>query len=66
MALVHIELGNKDVVFQLLEQAYEEKNEWLGWLNTDPRLESLRSDPRFESLLRRVGYLIDDIDAVTV
>jgi DNA-binding winged helix-turn-helix (wHTH) protein/TolB-like protein/Flp pilus assembly protein TadD len=56
IALVMIELGETDKVFELLEKAYQEKNEWLGWLNTDPRLDSLRSDPRFQSLLQRVGH----------
>ena len=59
IALVKIELGEKDKVFELLEKAYQEKNEWLGWLNTDPRLDSLRSDPRFQSLLQRVGHVAE-------
>lgn len=60
IALIQIELGDKDLVFKSLEKAYEEKSEWLGWLNTDPRLESVRPDPRFQSLLRRVGYITEE------
>ncbi len=62
IALVQLELGNEDLVFELLEKAYQEKNEWLGWLNTDPRLDSIRPDPRFQSLLRRVGYITEEPD----
>ena len=54
------ELGDTEMAFELLEKAYQDKNEWLGWLNTDPRLDRLRPDPRFESLLRRVGHIPQD------
>ncbi len=60
VALVQIELGNKDLVFELLEKAYQQKNEWLGWLYTDPRLDSIRPDARFQSLLRRVGFVTEE------
>ena len=58
-ALIRIELGETDLVFELLERAFEERNEWLSWLKTDPRLDTLRPDPRFQSLLTRVGYPAD-------
>jgi len=62
IALVQIELGDNDLVFELLEKAYQERNEWLGWLKTDPRLDRVRSDPRFQSLLRRVGFVTEEMD----
>jgi TolB-like protein len=62
IALVQIELGDKDLAFELLEKAYQERNEWLGWLKIDPRLDSVRSDPRFQSLLRRVGFVTEEMD----
>jgi hypothetical protein len=43
-------------VFQLLEQLYEERNDWLVWLKVSPELKNLRSDPRFQDLLRRIGF----------
>jgi hypothetical protein len=45
-----------------LEKAYQQKNEWLGWLYTDPRLDSIRADARFQSLLRRVGFVTGEPD----
>ena len=51
----HAALGDKDQAFALLEQAYEERQNRMVWLNVDPLLDPLRSDPRFQDLVRRVG-----------
>lgn len=55
IALIYTALGDKDEAFNWLERAYEERDEDLGLLKVDPRLDSLRADPRFTSLLQRVG-----------
>ncbi len=55
IALVHATLGNIDQAFQWLEKAYELKAESLSLLKIDPKLDPLRSDPRFDSLLVRTG-----------
>jgi len=54
VSLIWSGLGEKDSAFDWLEKAYEERDEWLCWLQVDPRLEPLRSDPRFADLLSRV------------
>ena len=54
-ALVCIGLNRIDEAFKHLEQAYEERAGWRGYLRVDPRLEELRSDPRFEVLAERMG-----------
>ncbi len=56
MAQVYIGLGEKDLAFEWLERAYEERSERMTWLKVDPWLDSIRSDPRFTDLLRRVGF----------
>ena len=38
-----------------MEQSYQERELWMAYLQTDPRLDSLRGDPRFNELVRRVG-----------
>ena len=53
--LIHTALGEQDQAFEWLEKACEERSEWLVWLKVDPKLDSLRSDPRFASLVQRVG-----------
>jgi TolB-like protein/DNA-binding winged helix-turn-helix (wHTH) protein/Tfp pilus assembly protein PilF len=49
-------LGDKDTAFKFLEKAYQEKSLDLSWyVKADLRVDSLRADPRYESLLRRMG-----------
>jgi len=56
MAKVYAGLAEKDLAFEWLERAYEERSEWLTWIKVDPKLDSIRSDPRFRDLMRRVGF----------
>ena len=57
IALVHIELGEKDQAFEWLEKTYEERTQWMLWLKIEPKFDPLRADPRFKALLRRVKLL---------
>ena len=41
--------------FFWLEKAFEERSNWLVWLKTDPRWNSIKSDKRFAELVNRVG-----------
>jgi DNA-binding winged helix-turn-helix (wHTH) protein/tetratricopeptide (TPR) repeat protein len=56
MLVIHLALGPQDRVFELLEQLYEERNDWLIWLKVSPELKILHNEPRFKSLLRRIGF----------
>jgi serine/threonine protein kinase/Tfp pilus assembly protein PilF len=49
-------LGEKNEAMDWLEKAYEERDDWINWINVDPNLDALRSEPRFATLLRRVGF----------
>lgn len=56
MASVYAALDDKDKAFEWLEKAYAERDLDLVWnFRCDQRIDSLRSDPRFASLLRRIG-----------
>ena len=55
IALIYAALGEKDEAFRSLEEAYAEHDEDLFLIRVDPRLDSLRADSRFASLLQRVG-----------
>ena len=56
MLVIHLALGPQDRVFEILEQLYEESNDWLVWLKVSPELKSLRNDSRYKNLLRRIGF----------
>jgi Tfp pilus assembly protein PilF len=55
VATIYVTLGNKDRAFQLLENAFNERSEWILFLKVDPRFASLRGDTRFADLLARIG-----------
>jgi serine/threonine-protein kinase len=54
-ARVYAAMGDKERAFELLERAFEARSPSLAFMKVDPRLDPLRSDKRFESLLRRLG-----------
>lgn len=55
VALVHAGLDEKDQTFLWLNKAFQERSNWLVWLKTDPRWNSIRSDKRFIELVNKVG-----------
>ena len=55
LALVELALGDHDAVFELLQQACDERCCDLIFLKVDPAYDVLRADPRFQELLDRIG-----------
>jgi len=55
IALIHVGFNQKDLAFEWLEKAYEERDVWLIYLRVIPMLDSLRPDPRFTALLEKLG-----------
>jgi TolB-like protein/Tfp pilus assembly protein PilF len=55
VALIYAALGENDLAFAWLEKSYANRAESLCTLKVDPKMDKLRADPRFVSLLRRVG-----------
>jgi tetratricopeptide (TPR) repeat protein len=55
IASVYGALGEKDKAFDLLEQAFFERDSLLVYLKVDPIFDPLRSDPRFPILIKRIG-----------
>ena len=54
-AIVYAGLDQKDQAFAELEKAFQERSDFLLFLNVDEAMTSLRADPRFADLVRRVG-----------
>jgi len=55
IAIVQVGLGQRDQAIASLEQAYNNRDQWMLYLKVDPHMDSLRSDPRFQDLVRRVA-----------
>jgi TolB-like protein/DNA-binding winged helix-turn-helix (wHTH) protein/Flp pilus assembly protein TadD len=51
----YLGLGENDLAFAWLEQAYKEQSNILQYAKVHPFFDPLRGDPRFADLLRRVG-----------
>lgn len=56
LSTIYLRLGEKEKSLALLERAYEEHDWALIWANVSPRLDPLRSDPRFQSVLARMKF----------
>lgn len=56
MAIIHLGLGDRESALEWLWKTFEERNDFLVWLNVAPELKELRSDPRLTDLLRKVGF----------
>ena len=55
MAMAHVALEEYDAAFELFEQAFAERDPWITWFGTEPKLDILRSDARFIKLFRSTG-----------
>jgi serine/threonine protein kinase/tetratricopeptide (TPR) repeat protein len=54
-AVIYAGLNRIDPALAWLQRAYDERSSWMSYLKVEPRLDVLRSDSRFATLLRKVG-----------
>ncbi|MBI4624982.1 MAG: TIR domain-containing protein [Verrucomicrobia bacterium] len=54
-ALIYMELGEKERMFEWLEKMVADRDTWCVWLKQEPVWEPVRSDPRFQALMKKVG-----------
>ena len=55
LALIHLELGERDRALDSLERGVDDHSQMQCYLNVEPALDSLRDEPRFRALSRRLG-----------
>jgi Flp pilus assembly protein TadD len=55
IAVIHTALNETDSAFAWLTKACSERSGWLPYLNVDPRIDSLRRDSRFRTLIKVLG-----------
>jgi hypothetical protein len=53
--MIHVGLGEIDRAFDWFDKAYQDRSEELLFMKVDPRLDRIRPDLRYKSLLRRIG-----------
>ena len=56
IAMDYAMLGEKELAFEWLEKAFQERSSWLVEVRVDPLWDPLRSDPRYKELLQRMGF----------
>ncbi len=54
-AQIYASIGEKDLAFQWLAKACDERDPLLAYANVMPYYDSLRPDPRFAAILKRLG-----------
>jgi hypothetical protein len=55
LAYIAAASGRTDEAFDILEKAFDRRLVNMLWLPVDPRVDPIRSDPRFATLLSRLG-----------
>ncbi len=60
VALVELAMGRREPTLDRLEEALAQRSHLLVFAAVEPKLEPLRGDPRFETLLRRIGPTASD------
>jgi len=56
LASISARVGEKDLAFEWLERAVDERDVSVMYFRTAPEFDSLRSDPRYSELARRIGF----------
>ena len=55
IAMAYVAAGDYDKAFEYFQRAVNERNEWMIWFATDPKLDPIRNDRRYSELLRQTG-----------
>lgn len=57
-AHIYLGLGEREKVFEYLEESFREREAYLIFLSTDPIYDSLRDDARYVDLVRRINFTL--------
>jgi adenylate cyclase len=55
LAVISLELGEREQALAYVKEGFEEKESGLGWISVIPSFDALRSDHRFTDMLRAMG-----------
>jgi TolB-like protein/Tfp pilus assembly protein PilF len=51
IAMCYVAVGDREKAFEWFDRAVEERNEWMIWFGTEPKLDVIRDDPRYQRIL---------------
>jgi eukaryotic-like serine/threonine-protein kinase len=55
MVAIYVGLGDNEQVFQWFEKGFQDRSDYLVYIQREPGLDSLHAEPRFQTLVRRIG-----------
>ena len=55
-AIIYVGLNEPEQALTWLEKAYQERSQFMIYLDTDPRFDRLRNNPRFQDFCRRLKF----------
>jgi tetratricopeptide (TPR) repeat protein len=55
LAIVYAALGERELALAALERGEGDVSQMIGFLNSEPGLDSIREDPRFRAVSQRLG-----------
>ncbi|HEY0428024.1 MAG TPA: protein kinase [Pyrinomonadaceae bacterium] len=55
LAMSYLAVGDVDAAFEHFRTSFDEKDMWLVWFGTEPKLDSIRTDARFLELFRQTN-----------
>jgi TolB-like protein/Flp pilus assembly protein TadD len=56
IAMLEIAVGNLNAAIDAFEEAASQRSPWVSYFRCEPRLDVLRSQPRFQSLIDSIGF----------
>ena len=65
IAIAELAVGNHAAALDALERGGSERTPWVSYILSEPRLDPLRAEPRFRSLVAAVGFGMLDRDRTT-
>lgn len=55
MAMTYVAAGKIDTAFEWFERSLHARDEWMVWFGIEPKLDALRGDARYRSILERTN-----------
>ena len=60
LAIIYLALGNKEETLDWLERGYQDRSEWMIFLQVEHMLDPLRGEERFVELVKKMNFKITE------